>query len=191
MTTKSKQTIKRKSVAKPKKNKSQSDYIELGPNGYPINHPAVKEEYNNRPKKLKKIAKRVKRFVDSDVKTKPKSKGVKKIKHTWPKTTAKSKKYKEYTVRVYANGDKDWYLNGELHREDGPAIECASGDKYWYLNGKCHRVNGPAVEYANGEKHWYLNGKEYTEAEYNAQLKPSCEGKCVEIEGVKYKLVAV
>ena len=29
----------------------------------------------------------------------------------------------EYTVKVYDNGDKEWYLNGKLHREDGPAIE--------------------------------------------------------------------
>ena len=31
----------------------------------------------------------------------------------------------EYTVKVYPNGDKSWYLNGKLHREDGPAIEYA------------------------------------------------------------------
>jgi hypothetical protein len=31
----------------------------------------------------------------------------------------------KYTVKVYANGHKHWYLNGKLHREDGPAIECA------------------------------------------------------------------
>ena len=33
-----------------------------------------------------------------------------------------------------ADGDKHWYMNGERHREDGPAIEYADGDKYWYLN---------------------------------------------------------
>jgi len=99
--------------------------------------------------------------------------------------------YKEYTVKVYNSGDKEWYLNGKRHREDGPAIEYASGNKHWYLNGELHRKDGPAVEYADGEKAWYLNGKKYTEVEYNAQLKPSCEGKCVEIEGVKYKLVVI
>ena len=34
------------------------------------------------------------------------------------------------------NGDKRWYLNGKLHRTDGPAIELANGNKYWYLNGE-------------------------------------------------------
>jgi hypothetical protein len=33
-------------------------------------------------------------------------------------------------------GTKIWYLNGELHREDGPAIEYTKGDKEWWLNGK-------------------------------------------------------
>ena len=42
----------------------------------------------------------------------------------------------EYTVKVYPNGSKYWWLNGALHREDGPAVEYADGDKFWYLNGK-------------------------------------------------------
>ena len=42
----------------------------------------------------------------------------------------------EYTVKVWTNGTKKWYLNDELHREDGPAIEWASGTKSWYLKGK-------------------------------------------------------
>jgi len=33
------------------------------------------------------------------------------------------------------SGSKRWYLNGKLHREDGPAIEWNDGDKRWYLNG--------------------------------------------------------
>jgi hypothetical protein len=71
----------------------------------------------------------------------------------------------EYTVKVNAYGTKSWYLNGELHRDDGPAVEFANGTKCWYLNGKLHREDGPAVEYANGDKRWYLNGEEVTEEE--------------------------
>ena len=56
-------------------------------------------------------------------------------------------------------GDKLWYVNGKLHREDGPAIEYASGSKQWYINGKLHREDGPAVEVIDGDKFWYLNGK--------------------------------
>ncbi len=63
----------------------------------------------------------------------------------------------------YANGTKCWYLDGKLHREGGPAVEWADGDKYWYLNGKRHREDGPAIEYANGTKCWYLDGKLHRE----------------------------
>ncbi len=62
------------------------------------------------------------------------------------------------TCIVSEFGDKLWYLNGELHREDGPAIERKSGTKEWWLNGKLHRVGGPAIEFSTGTKMWYLNG---------------------------------
>jgi len=65
----------------------------------------------------------------------------------------------EYTVKVYDSGDKYWYFNGEIHREDGPAVERSNGDKEWYKNGVRHREDGPAIEYANGSKEWYKNGK--------------------------------
>ena len=39
---------------------------------------------------------------------------------------------------TYANGTKRWFLNGKLHREDGPAVEWSNSTKEWYLNGKRH-----------------------------------------------------
>ena len=36
----------------------------------------------------------------------------------------------------------------------------------WYLNDQLHREDGPATEWANGRKRWFLNDKEYTEEEY-------------------------
>jgi hypothetical protein len=98
----------------------------------------------------------------------------------------------EYIVKVYNNGDKEWFLNGKLHREDGPAVECSNGAKFWYLNGKRHREDGPAVEWSDGYKVWYLDGKRLTEQEHKAATsKPTCEGKIVEIDGKKYKLKGV
>ena len=47
-----------------------------------------------------------------------------------------------YTVKVNTSGSKFWYQDDELHRTDGPAVECASGTKYWYIKGK---------EYTKGE----------------------------------------
>jgi hypothetical protein len=61
------------------------------------------------------------------------------------------------------NRDKYWYVNGSLHRIDGPAIECVDGSKFWYLNGKRHRLDGPAIEYSNGSKNWYIDGKLHRE----------------------------
>jgi len=88
----------------------------------------------------------------------------------------------------YSDGSKAWYLNGKRHRVDGPAIEGTNGSKAWYLNGKLHRVDGPAVECADGVKSWYLNGKHLTESEFNALQNPSCHGKVVDIDGKKYQL---
>jgi hypothetical protein len=90
----------------------------------------------------------------------------------------------------WSNGTKEWYLNGKIHRVDGPASECASGFKSWWLNGKRHREDGPAIEYANGEKEWWLNGQELSEAEFNARTKAaaSLDSKEVEIDGIRYVL---
>jgi hypothetical protein len=66
-------------------------------------------------------------------------------------------------MKIDANGTKHWYLNGKLHREDGPAVENPDGIKLWYLKGKYHREDGPAIEWTDGEKHWYLNGKLHRE----------------------------
>jgi len=69
------------------------------------------------------------------------------------------------TCTTYSNGDKAWFLNGKLHREDGPAIEWANGHKEWWLNGKLHREDGPARELANGTKEWSLNNERTTALE--------------------------
>jgi hypothetical protein len=123
---------------------------------------------------------------------------------------------KEYTVKIYDNGTKYWFLNGKFHREDGPACEYAGGSRVWYLNNKLHREDGPAceyadgtkiwylndqrhredgpaIEYADGTKEWYLNGVPLTEEEFNKKMKKPCkiDGKVVEIDGKKYKLTEI
>ena len=100
--------------------------------------------------------------------------------------------YKTYEVKVYNNGTKYWYLNGKLHREDGPAVEFTNGYKEWVFNGKLHREDGPSVEWANGDKEWYLNDIEYTEAEWKAKLNPVKELSVKEISdllGYEVKVV--
>jgi len=87
----------------------------------------------------------------------------------------------EYTVKVWADGDKEWWLNGKRHREDGPAMEWADGSKSWYLNGKLHREDGPAYEGANGSKSWYLNDEEVTEEEHKRMTSKVVEMTFVEM----------
>jgi hypothetical protein len=60
---------------------------------------------------------------------------------------------------VQIDGTKEWYINGERHRENKPAIEEADGTKEWYINGRRHREDGPAVEYPIAPIRWYCNGK--------------------------------
>jgi hypothetical protein len=102
--------------------------------------------------------------------------------------------YIKYEVHVYANGNKCWYLNDKLHREDGPAVEHADGDKSWYLNGKLHREDGPAIEYRNGYKSWYLEGIQYTKSGHKAEMarrNNTCTGKVVTSEGKHYELTEI
>ena len=77
----------------------------------------------------------------------------------------------EYKVKVYDNRTNWYNSKDQLHREDGPAIECHNGDKHWYQNGQQHREDGPAIEYPNGDKYWFIEGKELTEQEFNNKNK--------------------
>ena len=99
--------------------------------------------------------------------------------------------YKEYTVRIFESGIKAWYVNGKLHREDGPALEGVIGNE-WYVNGDLHREDGPAIEWFTGYKEWHINGEQLTEQEFLSRKQGNpCDGKIVEIDGVKYKLKAL
>ena len=89
----------------------------------------------------------------------------------------------EYAKENILN-DKDalinWAVNAilrEVVETDGKVLEDNTED-------------GPAIEYANGSKYWYLNGRELTQGDFNKRHN-SCEGKIVEFEGKKYKLVSV
>ena len=75
----------------------------------------------------------------------------------------------EYKVKVWSNGNKEWYLHGRRHREDGPAVECVSG-----------------------YKEWWLRGEELAEDEFNNRIDECSKcNKVVTIDGVDYQLVEV
>jgi hypothetical protein len=62
---------------------------------------------------------------------------------------------------VHPDGTIEWRLNGQFHREDGPAVICSDGVQQWYLNGKMHREGGPAYISTNGFKSWWLNNRRH------------------------------
>lgn len=47
----------------------------------------------------------------------------------------------------------EWYLNGKLHREDGPAVERSNGIKEWYYHGELYRVEGTTPKTNVGDIH--------------------------------------
>lgn len=63
-----------------------------------------------------------------------------------------------------------WFVNGKLHREDGPATISAYGC-WWYKEYKLHRINGPAVcsvDPINGKysENYWLNDQKVSETNY-------------------------
>jgi hypothetical protein len=64
------------------------------------------------------------------------------------------------------NGTVRWFLNGQMHRDDGPAVICANGNQLWYKFGEQHRIDGPAVVLANGDKAWFLEGRNVNPLEH-------------------------
>ena len=68
-------------------------------------------------------------------------------------------------------GDKFQILPNEVyHREDGTAIVYLDGDKEWWLDIKLHREDVPALEQKN-DKNWFLNDVEYTESEHKSEVR--------------------
>ena len=70
----------------------------------------------------------------------------------------------------YTNGFKEWWINGKYHREDGPAVETKTGFKEWFINGLHHREDGPAVEWSDGEKQYWLNGYVFNKSDWEREM---------------------
>ena len=89
----------------------------------------------------------------------------------------------KYRVEVAKDGTRIYYNNaGELHRDEGPAVEWDDGTKIWYQNGQLHRIDGPAIDYASGPKAWYINGVRLTEAEFLIASQPVVEMTVADVE---------
>ena len=61
--------------------------------------------------------------------------------------------------------------NGQIYREDGPAIEYSSGTRQWFKNGVLHREDGPAIVLKDGRHEYYLNGIQYFKEDYWKEIE--------------------
>jgi len=71
----------------------------------------------------------------------------------------------DYSVTTY-------YLNGAVHRVDGPSIivtnsDGSPGSESWRNKGLLHRVGGPAYHMFDHHKEWYIGGNKVTELEHD------------------------
>jgi hypothetical protein len=80
---------------------------------------------------------------------------------------------------IYDCGREEWYRHGMLDREDGPAVTNYEDEKYWYKNGMLHREDGPAIEEGDSmvylsDEIYYLNNVNVSEEWYSKflQIKP-------------------
>jgi hypothetical protein len=59
---------------------------------------------------------------------------------------------------AFSDDTTAWYLDGRLHRDEGPAVEIGAF-RSWYRHGRNHRDDGPAIEWPDGRQQWMVNGK--------------------------------
>ena len=131
-----------------------------------------------------------------------KSLWVSEVMYPRPRTSGKKEKIMKTEIKKTDKYGNIFYYNekDQLHRDNGlPAVEYADGYKEWRVNGKLHREGGlPAVEYADGYKAWYVNGVEMTEAEAKKMFAKPKPSKTIDIDALNaailplgYKIVKV
>lgn len=71
---------------------------------------------------------------------------------------------------MYFNGTRAWYLNGILHRIDGPALLFRTVGVYGSRTD-FHIEDGPAITPFDDRHEWYVEGVEYTKEEFDRWLE--------------------
>lgn len=76
------------------------------------------------------------------------------------------------TIRYYKVSDNinDQYdITRGFHRMGGPAIIYPNGTQEWYVNGILHRESGPAiVDKVFGRHEWYWQGERLSQQQFHA-----------------------
>lgn len=87
---------------------------------------------------------------------------------------------------IYPGVGEDWFYQGQLHRDGGPAIDYVK-HKEWYKHGKRHRLDGPALETTDETevcmKHeWWIEGIQYSEDEFKHEIAKKKLNTSLDIE---------
>jgi hypothetical protein len=65
-------------------------------------------------------------------------------------------------IIYWGYGTIEYYKNGLLHREDGPAVITNKDYKEWWNEGLLHNLNGPARIYPDGREGYFIHGEPTT-----------------------------
>ena len=70
------------------------------------------------------------------------------------------------------NARQYWCQEGQIHRNEGPAIIYGNGTQEWYQHGKRHRDEdqGPALVSYDGKQEWYQHGQLHREGDLPARI---------------------
>jgi len=84
-------------------------------------------------------------------------------------------------VRIPKYDITEWYLNGKLHCEFGPA-RIHKNSMFWYRHGNLHREDGPAVIEYGGPKQYWLDGIKYKPKEYKREIARRIRRGIIKVE---------
>ena len=74
----------------------------------------------------------------------------------------------KYRIEVDRLGTRRYYNSaGQVHRDEGPAVEHASGINEWCQNGVLHRKDGPAIDFGSGGGLWFIHGRRCSKKEHS------------------------
>jgi len=72
---------------------------------------------------------------------------------------------------INPDGTERWYRYGKLHRDGGPAMtDKKTGEMRWYQEDALHREDGPAWVDSKGESHYFLEGESFGPQAYQREL---------------------
>ena len=76
---------------------------------------------------------------------------------------------------IYRSGTRSWVKNGKTHRVGAPALTYDHVGEVWKVDGKLHRLDGAAHISPTGHRCWYVNHVKIDVLDYDAAVRRYCE----------------